>query len=37
MLAGVAPFLPHSRHLEHGQFKVETGKTVYTFATQCTM
>ena len=30
------PCLPHSRPPEYSHFTVETGKTVYTFATQCT-
>ena len=34
MLVGVAS-LPHSRPPEYRHLTVETGKTVYTFATQC--
>ena len=34
MLVGVA-FLPHSHPPEHRHFTVETGKTAYTYATQC--
>ena len=36
MLVGVASH-PHSLPLEYGHFTVETGKTAYTFATQCNL
>ena len=36
MLVGVGvASLPHSRPPEYRHFTVETGKTAYTFATQC--